>query len=94
MLLPKLTKLELHIMETFWSRGACSVLCSIEPGSKDRYDFTLDYEVNAEAPGPFTAATGPGLFRAFQEQAGLRLEATKGPVEILVIDHAEKPSAN
>jgi uncharacterized protein (TIGR03435 family) len=29
-----------------------------------------------------------------QEQLGLRLEATKGPVEALIIDHAEKPSEN
>ncbi len=41
-------------------------------------------------------------FRAFradninvlQEQLGLKLEATKGPVKTIVIDHAEKPSAN
>jgi len=29
-----------------------------------------------------------------QEQLGLRLESQKGPVEIIVVDHAEKPSAN
>jgi bla regulator protein BlaR1 len=62
-------------------------------GLKDRYDLTMDYEANADAPGPFAAATGPGLFRAFQE-AGLKLEATKGSVEVLVIDHAEHPSEN
>lgn len=60
-------------------------------GLKERFDFTLDYEANADAPGPFGAVTGPGLFKAFQE-VGLKLEATKGPVEALVIDHAERPS--
>jgi bla regulator protein blaR1 len=64
-----------------------------QTGLKDRYDFTVDYEASAEG-SPFAALIGPGLFRAFEEQAGLKLEATKGPVEILVIDHAEKPSAN
>lgn len=63
-------------------------------GLTDRYAFTLDYEANADAAGPFAQLTGPALFKAFEEQAGLKWEATKGPVEILVIDHAERPSAN
>ncbi len=35
----------------------------------------------------------PGIFDALQEQLGLRLEARKGPVELLVIDHVEKTPA-
>jgi uncharacterized protein (TIGR03435 family) len=36
----------------------------------------------------------PDLFTAVQEQLGLRLQAVKGPVDVLVIDHIERPSAN
>ncbi len=42
------------------------------------------------APDP----NGPTLFTAIQEQLGLRLESTKGPVDVIVIDKVEKPSEN
>ncbi len=38
--------------------------------------------------------SGPTVFTVLQEQLGLKLESTKGPVTILVIDHAVRPSAN
>jgi len=46
-------------------------------------------------PVPPVNASGPSVFiAALQQQLGLKLESAKGPVEVLVIDHIEKPSAN
>jgi uncharacterized protein (TIGR03435 family) len=47
------------------------------------------------APSAVDSSTAPpDLFTAMQEQLGLKLESTKAPVDVLVIDHVEKPSAN
>ena len=76
-------------------------------GLTANYDFTLKWTPD-EGQGPAfrgpegspgtgsTSApeTGPSIFTAVQEQLGLKLESQKGPVEILVIDHVEKPSEN
>jgi uncharacterized protein (TIGR03435 family) len=49
-----------------------------------------------EAPGPSIPVavdpTGASLFTAIQEQLGLKLESSKGSVDVLVIDHVEKPT--
>jgi uncharacterized protein (TIGR03435 family) len=65
-----------------------------------RYDFTLDwtpdeFQFTSFGPRPPLPDTGkPNIFQAFQEQLGLKLESTKAPAEVLVIDKAEKPSDN
>ena len=57
-------------------------------GLRGRYDFALQWAQR-------DTDDGPSLFTAVQEQLGLRLVAQKGPVDILVIDHAEKiPTEN
>jgi uncharacterized protein (TIGR03435 family) len=52
------------------------------------FDLNLDFNVDES-----TSAEGPTIFEAVQ-RVGLKLEAQKGPVEVVVIDHVEKPSAN
>ena len=49
----------------------------------------------AQATGaPPNVASGPSLSRALEEQLGLRLEAIRAPMEVLIVEHAEKPSEN
>jgi uncharacterized protein (TIGR03435 family) len=51
---------------------------------------TLKWNPDATSPDPSAVS----LFTAIQEQLGLKLEATKAPVEVLVIDSVEKASEN
>jgi uncharacterized protein (TIGR03435 family) len=61
-------------------------------GLTGKYDYKLEY--SPEDSQPDADPTGPSIFTAVQEQLGLKLEAAKGPVEIVVIDHIGKPSGN
>ncbi len=70
-----------------------------ETGLKGVYSFKLQFvpDPNPAKPGAddgIPANDGPSLFAALPEQLGLNLKATKGPVEVLVIDHAGKPVPN
>jgi uncharacterized protein (TIGR03435 family) len=63
------------------------------------FDITLEWtpeSVSAAsdkvAPTSSPATDLPSIFTALQEQLGLRLESTTGPVEVLVIDHVEQPT--
>ena len=74
-----------------------------ETGIEGKFDFSMNWSPADIQPGkPIDAGDernapdpmAPSLFTALREQLGLRLEAGKGPVEVLVIGHAEKPSEN
>jgi uncharacterized protein (TIGR03435 family) len=61
-------------------------------GLTGRYDFQLRWTADGVGTGATDAP--PDLFRAIQEQLGLKLQAAKGPVTTLVIDHVEQPTDN
>jgi bla regulator protein BlaR1 len=70
-------------------------------GLGGRYDFSLEYApervgtgaAEGREPAPNSDSL-PSIFTALQEQLGLKLESQRGPVEFIVVDHAENPSAN
>ena len=69
------------------------------PGSFD-IELTFDPSSTAKAPpgappGPVSPDdTAPSIVTALQEQLGLQLESTRGPIDVLVIDQAERPAPN
>ncbi len=70
-----------------------------QTGLTGRYDFTLTWipDNSAQAINGSSGsgeAPGPSLFTAFEEQLGLRLLPVKASVDVVVIDHIEKPSEN
>jgi uncharacterized protein (TIGR03435 family) len=77
-----------------------------DTGIQGRFDIKLEFAMDMNGPAAGNAAqrgpgnalppapNGPSLFTAVQEQLGLRLDSRKAPVEMFVIDHAERPSEN
>jgi len=64
-------------------------------GLTGRYDFTLKWRPEElEGKADVTTDNAPDIFTALQEQLGLKLEPSKGPVDTLVVDHVEMPTEN
>jgi len=72
-------------------------------GLTGKFDIHLEYAMPDEFRQRYAERTGrplseipetPTIFDALQEQLGLKLESTKGPTEILVVDRIERPSPN
>ncbi|HEY6844640.1 MAG TPA: TIGR03435 family protein [Terracidiphilus sp.] len=74
-----------------------------QTGLTGRFDFSLNWTpddsqfggMGAKVPPPTdTVDAPPNLYTAIQEQIGLKLEATRAPADVMVIDNVQKPSSN
>lgn len=74
-----------------------------ETGLTGGFDIHMEWTADQSTPGlyapglepPATVSDGgASVFTVIREKLGLTLEAKKGPITVLVIDQAEKPSAN
>jgi uncharacterized protein (TIGR03435 family) len=76
-------------MQTFVRNlsGATGRYVVDKTGLAGPYDLELEF-----TPDQSTTTTGPSLFTAMQEQLGLKLDAQRAPVEVLVIDRIERPT--
>jgi len=72
------------------SQGLSHVVVD-KTGLTDMYDITLRWSPDDIGSSD---ASLPSLFTALQEQLGLKLEYNKNPIDVIVIDHIERPSAN
>ncbi len=63
-------------------------------GLTGHYDFELRWRPASMSPTAEVDESAPFIFNALQEQLGLKLESSRAPLKILVVDHAEHPSEN
>jgi uncharacterized protein (TIGR03435 family) len=70
-----------------------------QTGLNGKFDFSIEWapepketpQLNREPSGNID---GPTFVTALREQLGVKLEATKAPLQVLVIDHVERPTEN
>jgi len=67
-----------------------------QTGLTGNFDFSLEWAPQNHGPeaDPQSDDAGPAIMQALSEQLGLKLESKKGPVQVFVLDHIEKPSGN
>ena len=80
-------RMSMHLLATLLSRFERQTVVDLT-GLSGFYEVKLDWAPSNTAETDL--GDGPSLFSAVRDQLGLRLESRKGPIEVLVIEHAEK----
>jgi bla regulator protein BlaR1 len=70
--------------------GVVGRLVIEKTGLQGTFNFGLKWA--ADLAGAEPSGDAPSIFTALQEQLGLKLESSRGPVEVLVVDHVEQPT--
>jgi uncharacterized protein (TIGR03435 family) len=79
-----------------------------QTGLTQRFDVHIEYVPDRHITGPVTLngvvtdrpaaaadpTAGPSIFSALEKQLGLKLTPGKAPLDVIIVDHAEKPTAN
>jgi hypothetical protein len=63
-------------------------------GLTGKFDWEIQWTPEVLAAGAVAPSDGPSVFQAFRDQAGLKLEPRKDLVDVLVIDHVERPATD
>jgi uncharacterized protein (TIGR03435 family) len=77
----------MKVLATLLSRFEREIVVD-QTGISGPFEVKLDWSPDDGTANDVTS--GPSIYTAVQEQLGLRLESRKGPLDVLVIDHAEK----
>lgn len=84
------------IANYLWGPGDMDRPLLDRTGLTGTFDFNIRFVRQANGPNvePDTEKAGPSFLEALREQLGLKMEPTKAPAEVLIIDHIEEPSSN
>jgi uncharacterized protein (TIGR03435 family) len=77
-----------------WISGDLDRIVIDRTGFTAPFNLLLDFAPPSNPESRLPAYSGPTIFAAVEEQLGLSLVATEAPVEVLVIEQAERPEAN
>ncbi len=98
---PDSTEVEMRALQGSWSLKNVDLASVVNRLSRqlgktviDRTNLKGKYDLRLEWARDDADDSHASIFTAIQEQLGLKLESAVGPVEILVVDHVDRPAAN